>query len=78
MSQHMQLDAQDKATLRALDDFTISADDETATIAGEMEVTIVRPAADDKLDFCSRSDFPTEKKRSMCGSRAHSCWNRLA
>ena len=38
--------SQDKAALRALDDFTISADGETATVAGEMEIEIVRVAHD--------------------------------
>jgi hypothetical protein len=47
----MRLDDQDKAVLRALDDFTISADGETATIEGEMKVTMVRPAADDGARF---------------------------
>jgi hypothetical protein len=47
MPRHMKFDAQDKAALRALDsDFVISADGETATVAGEMEVVIVRPADD--------------------------------
>ena len=46
MARCMQLDDQDKAALRALDEFTISADGETATITGEMEVEIVRPAHD--------------------------------
>jgi hypothetical protein len=45
----MQLDTQDQAALRALDDFTISADGETATVVGEMEVVVVRPADDDGL-----------------------------
>ena len=34
----MRFDDQDKPALRALDDFTISADGETATVAGEMEI----------------------------------------
>jgi len=40
----MQLDNQDRAALRALDDFTISADGEIATVAGKMKVEVVRPA----------------------------------
>jgi hypothetical protein len=52
MARCMQFDAQDKAALRALDDtFTISADGETASITGEMEVTIVRPADDGGARF---------------------------
>ena len=42
MARCLRLDDRDKAALRALaDDFTISADGETATVAGEMEVAIV-------------------------------------
>ena len=44
--QYKPFDEQDRAAPHALDDdFTISADGETATVAGEMEVVIVRPAA---------------------------------
>ena len=46
MARCMRFDDQDKAALRALDDFTISADGETATVAGEMEIEIVRLAHD--------------------------------
>jgi hypothetical protein len=42
----MKFNAQDEAMLRALDDFEISADNETATIAGGMEVVVVRFAED--------------------------------
>jgi hypothetical protein len=52
----VQLDDRDKRALRALDDFTISADGETATIVGEMKVAIVRPA-DDR--FCLTISFPS-------------------
>jgi hypothetical protein len=76
MAQHMRLDDQDKAVLRALDDFTISADGETATIEGEMKVTMVRPAADDGARFFTYAPIPAAKN-SRCGSRAHSCWNSL-
>ena len=52
MPRHMRLDDQDKRALRALDsDFVISADGETATVTGEMEVTIIRPADDGLPDF---------------------------
>ena len=45
MARNMRLDDQDRAALRALDDaFTISTDGETATVTGEMEVVMVRPA----------------------------------
>jgi hypothetical protein len=46
MARCMRLDDQDRAALRALDDFTISADGETAMVAGEMEIEVVRPADD--------------------------------
>ena len=46
MARCMRFDDQDKAALRALDDFMISADGETATAAGEMEIEIVRVAHD--------------------------------
>jgi hypothetical protein len=46
MARCMRFDEQDKAALRVLDDFTISADGETATVAGEMEIEIVRLAHD--------------------------------
>ena len=46
MARCMRFDDQDKAALRALDVFTISADGETATVAGEMEIEIVRLAHD--------------------------------
>jgi hypothetical protein len=50
MPQHMRLDAQDRQALRALDtDFVISADGETATVAGEMEVVVVRPVDGDQF-----------------------------
>jgi hypothetical protein len=68
----MRLDDQDKAALRALDEFTISADGETATVAGEMEVCVVRPADDDGARF-SRSGCPVEMN-STCGYGAFSCW----
>jgi hypothetical protein len=42
----MRFDDQDRAALRALDDFTISAHGEIATVAGEMKVEVVRPAYD--------------------------------
>jgi hypothetical protein len=53
----MQFDTQDQAALRALDDFTISADG-TATVAGEMEVVVVRPADDDGARFWLTIKFP--------------------
>jgi hypothetical protein len=46
MARCMPFDDQDKAALRALGDFTIAPDGETATLAGEMKVEIVRPAYD--------------------------------
>ena len=54
------LDAQDRAALRALDDgFVISADGETATVTGEMEITVVRPADDGGARFWLTIRFPS-------------------
>jgi hypothetical protein len=54
----MPFDAQDKAA--PLDDtFTISADGETATVTGEMEVEIVRPADDGGARFWLTIRFPS-------------------
>ena len=46
MARCLRFDNQDRAALRALDDFTISGDGEIATVAGEMKVEVVRPADD--------------------------------
>jgi hypothetical protein len=47
MARCMPFDDQDKRALHALDsDFTFSTDGETATITGEMEIEVVRPADD--------------------------------
>jgi hypothetical protein len=44
MTRYMRFDAEDKAILHALDDdFAISSDGETATVAGEMTVKVTRP-----------------------------------
>ena len=43
MARCMRFDDQDRAALRALDNFTISADGEIATVAGEMKIEMVRP-----------------------------------
>ena len=48
-------DAQDKRALRALDDFTVSGDGETATVTGE----IVRPADDGGARFWLTLKFPS-------------------
>jgi hypothetical protein len=58
----MQLDNQDQAALRALDDFTISADGEIASIKGEMKVEVVRPADDDGARFLLSIEFPNGEK----------------
>ena len=59
MTRNMRFDDQDKRALRALDDtFTISTDGETATVAGEMEVVIVRPAEDGGARFWLTIRFP--------------------
>ena len=46
MARCMRFDDQDRAALRALDDFAISRDGEIATVAAEMKVELVRPADD--------------------------------
>ena len=59
MARCLQLDDQDRAALRKLDDdFAITADGETATVAGEMEVEIVRPADDGGDRFWLTIRFP--------------------
>ena len=60
MTRNMRFDEQDKAALAALDrDFVISADGETATVSGEMEVEIVRPADDGGARFWLTIRFPS-------------------
>jgi hypothetical protein len=62
MARRLQLDAQDKQALHALDDtFTIGADGDTATVVGEMEVKIVRPADDDGARFWLTIKFPSNE-----------------
>ena len=65
MARCMRFNEQDRAALRALDDFTISADGETATVAGEMEIEIVRLAHDggDRL----LADNHAARRRGICG-----------
>ena len=59
MARCMQFDDQDRAALRALDDdFVISADGEVATVAGEMEVKIIRPADDGGTQFWLTIQLP--------------------
>ena len=59
MARCMRFDGRDKAALRALDDFTISADGETATVTGEMELEIVRPAdAGGQVGLGALGDLP--------------------
>jgi hypothetical protein len=58
----MKFDTQDKAALRALDTgFVLSADGETATVAGEMEVEIVRFTSDGVDQFRLRFKFPNNE-----------------
>ena len=60
MARCLRLDDQDKAALRSLDtDFVISADGETATVTGEMEVEIVRPADDGGARLWLTLKFPS-------------------
>jgi hypothetical protein len=57
MAKCLPLDSQDKAALRKLDaDFVFSADNETATVTGEMEVAAVRLDTD---RFCLTVTFPS-------------------
>ena len=66
MARCMRFDEQDKRALRALDsDFTISTDGETATVAGEMEIEIVRLAHDggDR----TLADNHAARRRGICG-----------
>lgn len=61
------LDDQDKRALRKLD-FVLSADAESATIAGEMEVAVVRSAADRfelTITFPNGEDFLIRLARSQ-------------
>ena len=59
MARCMQFDAQDKAALHKLDDdFTISADGEVATVAGEMELKIIRPDHDGGTQFWLTIQLP--------------------
>ena len=59
MASCIQFDDRDKRALRKLDtDFVISDDGETATVAGEMEVTVVRPVDADGARFWLRLKFP--------------------
>ena len=76
MAQYMRFDDQDRAALRALDDFAISADGETATVAGEMKVELVRPA-DDGGQFGSRSGCPAAKISTL-GYSAPRCCSSVA
>jgi hypothetical protein len=60
MARCMRFSGQDKLVLRALDtDFVISADGETATVTGEMEVKIVRPDHDGGAQFWLTIKFPS-------------------
>ena len=65
MARCMRFDEQDKRALRALDsDFTISADGETATVTGEMEVKIIRPADDGGNQFWLTIQLPGGEEHS--------------
>jgi hypothetical protein len=67
----MKFDAQDQAALRALDnDFTISADGETATVTGEMEIEIIRPAHDGGDQFWLTIRLPGDEKLDVIIRRA--------
>ena len=70
MAQHLQFDAQDREALAALDEFTISADGETARVTGEMEVVIVRPADDGGARFRLTIKFPGGEELEVRIARA--------
>ena len=75
MARCMRLDDQDKAALHKLDDdFAFSADGETASITGEMEVEIIRPADDGGTQFWLTITFPGGEELDVRIARA-SCWN---
>ena len=71
MARCMQFDDQDRAALRKLDDgFAISADGETASITGEMEVEIIRPAHDGGTQFWLMITFPGGEELDVRIARA--------
>jgi len=51
--------------LRALDNFTISADGEIATVAGEMKIEMVRPAHDDGDQFWLTISLPSSEELNV-------------
>jgi hypothetical protein len=58
----MRLDDQDKRALHALDDtFTVNNNGEVASITGEMEITIIRPADDGGARFWLTIRFPSNE-----------------
>jgi hypothetical protein len=61
MVQCMRFDNQDRAALRALDDFTITSNGEIAKVVGEMEVTVVRPAHDGGDQFWLTIKFASDE-----------------
>ena len=69
MTKCMPFDNRDKAALRALDEFEISDDGETATVTGEMEVTVVRPEGGDqfwlKFKFASGEELDVRIRRTQ-------------
>ena len=72
MARRIRFDDQDKAAaLRALDDaFVISSDGETATVVGEMEVDVVRPADDGGARFWLTIKFPGGEELDVRIARA--------
>jgi hypothetical protein len=71
MARRIQFDTQDKRALHALDhDFTLSTDGETATVTGEMEVEIVRPADDGGARLWLTIKFPGGEKLDVKTARA--------
>ena len=68
MARCLQFDDQDKQRCaRSTTDFAISADGETATVAGEMEVEIIRPADDGGAQFWLENMENEMTKRQMQG-----------
>jgi hypothetical protein len=67
----MKFDDRDKAALHALDDtFTVNNNGEVASIAGEMEVTIIRPADDGGARFWLTIKFPSGEELDVRIARA--------
>ena len=70
MARCLRLDDQDRTALRKLDDFVFSSDGETARVAGEMEVEVVRLTSDDGSRLCLTITFPNNETLDVRFARA--------